>query len=111
LQYWISSLIIGGGTGLYGDIIHNLSEPKEFINSFIPVTNLLFSPVELAIGYIKGSDNIDRKWYQVVHDGGSFNGNSALVNVLDILIFFYADGLNYTLLFGIPILYFCSILG
>ena len=59
------SLIIGGGTGLYGDIILNLSEPKEFINSFIPVTNLLFSPVELAIGYIKGSDNIDRKWHQV----------------------------------------------
>jgi hypothetical protein len=39
------------------------------------------------------------------HDGGSFNGNSALVNVLDILIFFYTDRLNYTLLFGIPILY------
>jgi hypothetical protein len=27
------SLIIGGGTGLYGDIILNLSEPQDFINS------------------------------------------------------------------------------
>jgi hypothetical protein len=39
------SLIIGGGTGLYGDIILNLSEPQDFINSFIPATNLLFSGI------------------------------------------------------------------
>jgi hypothetical protein len=59
------SLIIGGGTGLYGDIILNLSEPQDFINSFIPATNLLFSPIELGVGYIKGSNNIDRKWNKV----------------------------------------------
>jgi hypothetical protein len=46
-----------------------------------------------------------------VHTGTLLNNNVALVNVLDILVFFYADRLNYTLLFGIPILYFCSILG
>jgi hypothetical protein len=91
------SLLIGGGTGLYGDIINNLSEPKDFLNSFIPATNLLFSPIELGIAYAKGSTNIDRKWNKVFK---SFTPslyytkdltNSAIVHGLDL---FYENQLE-----------------
>ena len=56
----------GGGTGLYGDIINNLSTPRDALNSFIPASNAAISSLELIKGVgnkLVGSDNenIDRK--------------------------------------------------
>lgn len=67
LDILLRSIVIGGGSAMYGDVISNLSNPKDFINSMIPASNLIYNPIELVTKTIVGdTENIDREVYDTL---------------------------------------------